>query len=159
MDPNYYKAIRKASRANLQRYYTPSSELQRTMRRASPTTAEKLHKEHQAKARYLALANSDRRARELANFIAKNRNINHVRKSIKTYTQTYNAAKYQGWANNNKRTYSFFPYAQTTLKKVIYHLKRHLERLEFAKFLAGRKVAELMMPRVRTHFFKTAAKN
>ena len=156
MDRRYIQALRTASRANLAHYYAGGSNFSKSVRRASPTTRSRLYKESEARIRYLSLANSNRRAREMANRFAANRNIEFVRRWINLSQQTYNAAKAQKWQNNNTRIYAYFPHSKKTLKRFIYHLKQHLKRLEFAKFLAGRKVAEMMMPKARANFYKTA---
>lgn len=155
MDHRYIQALRSASRTNLAHYYAGGN-FQRSVRKASPTTRHRLYKEQNARTRYLALANSNRRAREMANRYAANRNIEYVRRWINLSQQTYNAAKAQKWHNTNTRIYAYFPDSKKTLKRFIYHLKQHLKRLEFAKFLAGRKVAEMMMPKARANFYRTA---
>lgn len=142
----------------MRRYYSMPKDTLKVIRRSSPKTGIKLWREHEKKVRYLTLANSDRRAREMANRFAANRNINYVRRAINIYTGTYKRAMNRKLPNNNTEIYSFFPHSKVTLKKFIYHLKQHLKRLEFAKFLGGRKVAELMMPKARAHFYSLAAK-
>jgi hypothetical protein len=103
------------------------------------------------------MANSNRRAREIAARHAANRNIEYVRRIIKQNQALYNAAKNQKWNNTNSRIYAYFPCSKATLKRVIYHLKQELKRLEAAKFLAGRKVAEHMLPALRLHYYVTSA--
>lgn len=164
MDRRYIQALRSASRANLALYYAGGGNFGKSVRRASPTTRRRLYKESEARIRYLSLANSNRRAREMANRFAANRNIEYVRRAINRNQALYNAAKNQKWHNNNTRIYAYFPDSKKTLKRVIYHLKQHLKRLEFAKevaghikFSAGQKVAERMLPALRLHYYVTSA--
>jgi hypothetical protein len=152
---NYYKAIRSASRANLAKYYAQSTS-RKVYRQASPKTRQRIIRENYMKKRYLALANSNRRAREMANRFAANRNIKNVKRSIEIYTQLYKQAQREKWSINNTRMYSFFPDSVKTMQRFVYHLKQHLKRLEFAKFLAGRKVAEMMLPKTKAHFYSLA---
>ena len=160
----YVKALRSASRANLAHFYAGGSNFSRSVRRASPTTRRRLYKESEARIRYLSLANSNRRARELAARYAANRNIDYVRRTLQQEQSLYNAAKAQKWNNNNTRIYAYFPNSKATLKRVIYHLKQELKRLETAalaariiKVRAGRKVAERMLPALRLHYYVTSA--
>lgn len=156
MDHRYIKALRSASRANLAHYYAGGDNFSKSVRRASPETRRRLYKESEARIRYLALANSNRRAREMAARHAANRNIEYVKRVINQNQRLYNVAKKQKWNNTNSRIYVYFPRSKETLKRVIYHLKQELKRLEAAKFLAGRKAAETMMPKARANFYRTA---
>jgi hypothetical protein len=160
----YIGALRSASRENLAHYYAGGKDFDKSVRRASPETRRRLYKESEARIRYLSLADSNRRAREMAARHAANRNIEYVRRIIKQNQALYNAAKAQKWNNTNTRIYAYFPHSKKTLKRVIYHLKQHLKRLEFAKliashikFSAGRKVAERMLPALRLHYYVTSA--
>ena len=164
MDRRYIQALRSASRANLAHYYAGGNNFSRSVRRASPTTRRRLYKESEARIRYLSMANSNRRARELAARYAANRNIKFVRNVLRQEQSLYNAAKAQKWHNNNTRIYSYFPHSKETLKRVIYHLKQELKRLETAalaariiKVRAGQKVAERMLPALRLHYYVTSA--
>lgn len=148
---SYYTAIRHATPKNITAMYTPSREYQKAFRTASPKTI----KEENTRVKYLSLHAVDKKAKELANFIARNRNIAHVKKSIKTYTNTLGVARAQNWSNTNMRLHAYYPYPRLTLRKVIYYLKQHLKRLEFAKFLTGRKIAEMMMTGAKSHFLTT----
>jgi dsDNA-specific endonuclease/ATPase MutS2 len=102
--------------------------------------------------RYLSLHAVDKRAKEIANRTAANRNINRVKNSLNGYIRELNNAREQKWSNHDMRLISYYPHPRSTLRKIIYYLKQHMKRLEFAKFLAGRKVAEMMMPKARAHF-------
>jgi len=151
---SYYTAIRHATPRNISGMYAPGREYQRTIRKASPTTARRMIKEENTRLRYLSLHSVDKRAKQIANFTARNRNIKSVQNSINNYTTTLSIARAQNWSNHDMRLISYFPYPRTYLRKLIYYLKQHMKRLEFAKFLAGRKVAEMMMPKAKAHFMK-----
>ena len=132
--------------------YNPSSVFQKTIRKASPKTARKMNKEERTRVRYLVLHDVDKRAKRVANLTAQNRNINYVRKSLDMYTKELERARAQNWSNHDIRLHALAPYPRLTLRKIIYYLKQHLKQLEVAKFLAGRKAAEFMMPKARAHF-------
>lgn len=164
MDRRYIQALRSASRANLAHYYAGGTNFSKSVRRASPTTRWRLYKESEARIRYLSLANSNRRAREMAARFAASRNIENVRKILRQEQALYNLAKAQKWNNTNTSIYAYFPRSKDTLRRVIYHLKQELKRLETAalaariiKVRAGRKVAERMLPALRLHYYVTSA--
>lgn len=132
--------------------YPPGRAYQKAVRTASPTTLRKMVKEENRRIRYLSLHAVDKKAKEIANRTAINRNINRVQSSLNMYTNLYKTVREQNWSNHDMRLISFYPYPRSTLRKLIYYLKQHLKRLEFAKFLTGRKVAEMMMPKAKAHF-------
>lgn len=151
---SYYTSIRHATPRNISRMYTPSSGYQRTVQKASPASRRRMTKAENTRLRYLSLHEVDKRAKGIANRTAANRNINRVKNSLNMYTNMYNAAREQKWSNHDMRLIGYYPHPKSTLRKIIYYLKQHMKRLEFAKFLAGRKVAEMMMPKARAHFMK-----
>lgn len=151
---SYYTSIRHATPKNISRMYTPSSGYQRTVQKASPASRRRMTKAENTRLRYLSLHEVDKRAKGIANRTAANRNITRVKNSLNMYTNVYNAAREQNWSNRDMRLIGYYPYPRSTLRKIIYYLKQHMKRLEFAKFLAGRKVAEMMMPKARAHFMK-----
>jgi hypothetical protein len=111
-------------------------------------------KEENTRLKYLSLHAVDKRAKQIANFTARNRNINRVQNSLTGYIRELNTVRAQNWSNHDSRLHSYFPYPRLTLRKIIYYLKQHMKRLEFAKFLAGRKVAEMMMPKAKANYMK-----
>jgi len=111
-------------------------------------------KEENTRLKYLALHAVDKKAKQIANLTAKNRNINNVRANLAGYIRELNTVRSQNWSNNDTRLYAYYPYPRLTLRKIIYYLKQHMKRLEFAKFLAGRKVAEMMMPKAKANYMK-----
>lgn len=112
-------------------------------------------KEENTRLKYLSLHSVNKRAKEIANLTARNRNINRVQKSLNMYTSLYKTVREQNWSNHDMRLTGYYPYPRSILRKLIYYLKQHMKRLEFAKFLAGRKVAEMMMPKVKANYLKT----
>ena len=151
---SYYTSIRHATPRNISRMYTPSREYQRTVQKASPASRRRMTKAENTRLRYLSLHAVNKRAKEIANRTAANRNINRVKNSLNGYIRELNNAREQKWSNHDMRLISYYPHPRSTLRKIIYYLKQHMKRLEFAKFLAGRKVAEMMMPKARAHFMK-----
>jgi len=151
---SYYTAIRHVTPRNIITMYAPSREYQKVIRKASPATRRKMNIEERTRIKYLALHYVNKRAKETANFAAKNNSVNHVQNSINSFTRKLKTARSQNWANTDNRLHAFYPYPRSTLRKIIYYLKQHKKRLEFAKFLAGRKVAEMMMPKARANFMK-----
>jgi len=149
---SYYTAIRHASPRKMSSMYNPSREHQKSLRKASPKTLRRLTKEENTRRRYVTLHSVDKRAKRIANSYFRNRNINNVRKALNMYTSILNIARTQNWSNYDMRLISYFPYPRLLLRKLIYYIKQDLKRLESAKFLAGRKHAEMMMPRARAHF-------
>jgi flagellin-specific chaperone FliS len=111
-------------------------------------------KEENTRLKYLALHAVDKKAKQIANLTAKNRNINKVQNLLASFTRELETARSQNWSNNDIRLYAYYPYPRLTLRKIIYYLKQHMKRLEFAKFLAGRKVAEMMMPKAKANYMK-----
>jgi len=151
---SYYTAVRHATPRNIVTMYAPSREYQRTVRKASPKTFRRMIKEENTRLKYLSLHAVDKRAKQIANFTARNRNINRVQNSLTGYIRELNTVRAQNWSNHDSRLHSYFPYPRLTLRKIIYYLKQHMKRLEFAKFLAGRKVAEMMMPKAKANYMK-----
>ena len=151
---SYYTAIRHATPKDIVRMYTPSREYQRTVRKASPKTLRRMSKEENMRVRYLSRHYVDKRAKEIANFAARNRNINKVQKLLASFTRELELARAQNWSNHDTRLISYYPHPRATLRKIIYYMKQHMKRLEFAKFLAGRKVAEMMMPKAKANYMK-----
>jgi hypothetical protein len=152
---SYYTSIRHATPKNISRMYTPSREYQRTVQKASPKTFRRMIKEENTRVRYLSLHSVDKRAKEIANRTAANRNIHRVKSSLNGYIRELKTAREQNWSNHDMRLISYYPHPRSTLRKLIYYLKQHMKRLEFAKFLAGRKVAEMMMPKAKANYLKT----
>jgi len=151
---SYYTSIRHATPKNIVTMYAPSREYQKAIRKASPATVRKMIKEENTRLKYLALHAVDKKAKQIANLTAKNRNINNVRANLAGYIRELNTVRSQNWSNNDTRLYAYYPYPRLTLRKIIYYLKQHMKRLEFAKFLAGRKVAEMMMPKAKANYMK-----
>ena len=151
---SYYTSVRHATPRNISGMYAPSREYQRTIRKASPTKARRMIKEENTRLKYLSLHAVDKRAKQIANLTAKNRNINRVQNSLTGYIRELNTVRAQNWSNHDIRLHSYYPYPRLTLRKIIYYLKQHMKRLEFAKFLAGRKVAEMMMPKAKANYMK-----
>ena len=149
---SYYTAIRSATPRNIAGMYNPSGAHQKAVRRATPANRKKLIREENTRVRYVALHAVNKRAKQIANATARNRNIKFVENSIRTYTNTLQVARNQKWSNHDIRLYSYFPYPRLTLKKLIYYLKQHLKSLELAKHLAGRVVAERMMAKAMANF-------
>lgn len=137
---------------NISRLYNPSREFQKAVRHASTANRKKMWRNENARVRYLALHAMNKRAKEIANATARNRNIKFVENSIRTYTHTLQVARNQNWSNHNIRLYSYYPYPRSTLRKLIYYLKQHLKSLEIAQHLAGRVVAERMLQKAMAHF-------
>ena len=148
---SYYTAIRHATPREISRMSMPPG-YQRTLRRASKENLPRLVKEYNTRRRYFSLHAMNKRAKEHANWIARNRKINNVEGMIRYYEQVLNRAKAQNLPNNNISLHLWIPHPRATIRKIIYYLKQHLKRLEFAKFLTGRKVAEMMMPKLKAHF-------
>ena len=149
---SYYTPIRPLTSRNISRLYTPSREFQKEVRHASTANRKKMWRNENARVRYLALHAVNKRAKEIANATARNRNIKFVENSIRTYTHTLQTARNQKWSNHDIRLHSYYPYPRSTLRKLIYYLKQHLKSLEIAKHLAGRVVAERMLNKAMAHF-------
>ena len=149
---SYYTAIRSASPRRIAAMYNPSGAYQKAARRASPANLKKMIQEEKTRVRYVVLHGVNKRAKQIANAAARNRNIKYVQNSLRMYTQTLKVARNQNWSNHDGRLYSYFPYPRLTLKKLIYYLKQHLKSLELAQHLAGRVVAERMMAKAMANF-------
>lgn len=145
---SYYTSIRHASPRSIRHMTAPSSAYQKKLRRVPSANLNRLIKEENTRTKYLWLHEADKRAKEHANFIARNGKINSVRNAINRYQRTLA----RNLPNYHINLQPFFPQPKIILRKTIYYLKQHLKRLEFAKFLAGRKVAEFMMPKAKAHF-------
>jgi hypothetical protein len=113
---SYYTSIRHATPKNISRMYTPSREYQRTVQRASPASRRRMTKEENTRLRYLSLHSVDKRAKEIANRTAANRNITRVKNSLNMYTNTYKTVREQNWSNHDMRLISYYPHPRSTLR-------------------------------------------